>query len=252
MAFSLKNFSKSKASSNSSSSWLSTLPNKSNGSYIPSTSFRLALSHRLHLDIYSTNSRCPDCDGSTSDVKGIHDTICKGKGKVVRRHDKVCETLKDICAQAHIVCTREDSDLLADGSRARPGDLVLYNWEYGQDACVDVSIVSPLTDPHATIVDPLSAVNKMANVKIQKYHNRCAAANKRFIPFIMDTFGGFHPTALDLINRIALPLAVSLRCTASYARYLIRSRLQLAAQKMLAEGLEHRRWRENSLNTTCF
>ena len=50
----------------------------------------------------------------------------------------------------------------------------------------------------------------------------------------MDTFGGFHPKALDLIDRIALPLAVSLRCTASYARYHIRSRLQLAAQKMLA------------------
>ena len=56
--------------------------------------------------------RCPDCEGITSDVKGIHDTICKSKGKVVRRHDKVCKTLKDICAQAHIVCTREDSDLL--------------------------------------------------------------------------------------------------------------------------------------------
>ena len=43
--------------------------------------------------------------------------------------------------------------------------------------------------------------------KSKKYEDRCAAEGFTFLPMAVDTFGGWHPTALDIITKLGRQLA---------------------------------------------
>ena len=45
------------------------------------------------------------------------------------------------------------------------------------------------------------------NLKMAKYDDRCAAESICFIPFAVDTFGGWHGAALDAIVKLGQQLA---------------------------------------------
>ena len=43
--------------------------------------------------------------------------------------------------------------------------------------------------------------------KCRKYEERCAAEGIMFLPLAVDTLGGWHPAALDSINRLGRQVA---------------------------------------------
>ena len=45
------------------------------------------------------------------------------------------------------------------------------------------------------------------NVKMAKYDDRCAAEGICFIPLAVDTFGGWHGAALDVLTKLGRQLA---------------------------------------------
>ena len=55
--------------------------------------------------------------------------------------------------------------------------------------------------------DACSAVQHAHELKSKKYEDRCAAEGFTFLPMAVDTFGGWHPTALDIITKLGRQLA---------------------------------------------
>ena len=55
--------------------------------------------------------------------------------------------------------------------------------------------------------DASSAVQHAHESKTKKYEDRCAAEGFNFVPMAVDTFGGWHPTALDIIIKLGRQLA---------------------------------------------
>ena len=52
-----------------------------------------------------------------------------------------------------------------------------------------------------------SAVEHAHRSKCRKYEERCAAEGITFLPLAVDTLGGWHPAALDTINRLGRQVA---------------------------------------------
>ena len=52
-----------------------------------------------------------------------------------------------------------------------------------------------------------SAVEHAHRSKCLKYEERCAAEGITFLPLAVDTLGGWHPAALDTINRLGRQVA---------------------------------------------
>ena len=52
-----------------------------------------------------------------------------------------------------------------------------------------------------------SAVEHAHRSKCLKYKERCAAEGITFLPLAVDTLGGWHPAALDTINRLGRQVA---------------------------------------------
>ena len=51
------------------------------------------------------------------------------------------------------------------------------------------------------------AVDSAVATKLRNYVERCEAEGLVYIPLAIDTFGGWHPQALQVISRLALQLA---------------------------------------------
>ena len=66
-------------------------------------------------------------------------------------------------------------------------------------------IVHPLASSHLSLAKkgPLKCAQKVETAKLIKYSDHCRSQQATFIPFIIESFGGFTQTATKLINLIA-------------------------------------------------
>ena len=56
-------------------------------------------------------------------------------------------------------------------------------------------------------VEGESAVDHAHMVKVRKYEQRCTAEGIHFLPVAVDTFGGWHPSALATLKKLGRQLA---------------------------------------------
>ena len=143
-----------------------------------------------------------------SDRLGDHAISCGIGGERISRHNHVRDALHQTAVQAGLGPTREPDGLLP-GSDDRPADILIPHWCSGKDAALDFTVVNPL---QAALVrgssqDGGSAVEHTHKAKCRKYEERCAAEGIMFLPLAVDTLGGWHPAALDSINRLGRQVA---------------------------------------------
>ena len=72
-----------------------------------------------------------------------------------------------------------------------------------------MTVVNPL---QGALIDRVaddgdSGVRHAFNVKMAKYDDRCATEGICFIPLAVDTFGGWHGAALDVLTKLGRQLA---------------------------------------------
>ena len=118
------------------------------------------------------------------------------------RHNLVSNCLSTWATRLGAACVVEPSGL-DPLSLKRPDILIcLPHTSY----LVDVSIRHPTAPSNLRLAhQPLAVVKQAEQRKHAKYDQMAAAINSAFVPFIMETHGGYGPEALKLISDLVPP-----------------------------------------------
>ena len=119
------------------------------------------------------------------------------------------------------------------GLDARPADLLIPRWEGGKDACLDVTVVSPMQIAMvqgAATTDGY-ALDKAFERKVAKAGEPCRQAGLAFIPLAADTLGGWHSVATKQVTKLATAQARQLGEAEEVAVRRLRQRLSLLLMK---------------------
>ncbi|KAJ0770654.1 putative serine hydrolase FSH, alpha/Beta hydrolase [Helianthus annuus] len=94
------------------------------------------------------------------------------------------------------------TDPLEGRSTLRPADILVFGWEGGKHACVDLTGVSPLVGlrDHGFVTG--QAITKAEAAKVAKHEKACIENQHVFTPFAFDTFGALAPDAVRFLKRV--------------------------------------------------
>ena len=149
----------------------------------------------------------PRCQGF-NDSFGDHAISCAAGGERIAKHNHVRDAIFAAAAQAALGPRKEPGGLLP-GTDDRPADILLPYWSQGRDTALDITVVNPLQGAlvNQVAVDGESGVRHAFNAKMSKYDDRCAAEGIAFVPLAVDTFGGWHGAALDVLSKLGRQVA---------------------------------------------
>lgn len=189
--------------------WLTAYPCKSLGLHLRRMEFVTAARYRLGLPVFQVEAACPmpRCVRA-SDRMGDHAISCGIGGERIARHNHVRDAIYNTAVQAGLGPVREPDGLLP-GSDDRPADVLIPVWSGGRDTALDFTVVNPLQEALVTAASESgsSAVEHAHQLKLRKYGERCEGEGITFLPLAVDTLGGWHPEALDVITRLGRQLA---------------------------------------------
>eukprot|EP00731_Ephydatia_muelleri_P010211 Em0005g797a len=127
------------------SAWLSVMPTPHKNLHLDPPEFQMALKWWLGLDTSQNGSSCSFCPSHALDPLGHHALTCKSGGDSIFRHNSLRDAFWESCKLACIAGQIEaGSGLDVEGSRTRPADILLPNWEFGKPAALDFTITSAL------------------------------------------------------------------------------------------------------------
>jgi hypothetical protein len=178
---------------------------------IPHRHYILLLKYRLGIPLSRRVSICPCCKIVDLDRFGHHAASCKFRPGLYTRHNKVRNLLSTSLQKAGFATHLEPLRLLPNlgSGDERPADVLVENFlENGVDLCIDVSIGNPCALSylsHSSVTKGYVAA-LLEGAKNAHYAAECAKENLGFLPFVMETFGGFGSCAAKLIKRIGRAL----------------------------------------------
>ena len=187
--------------------WLNAVPVKALGLHLRPREFTSSLKYRLGMRVYPSVGSCIAC-GQESDEYGDHSIGCSSEGERIFRHNALRDALHSTAKQASLAPAKELSALLP-GSAEKPADVYIPGWANGLDAAIDVSVVSPVQTQlvKKASEEAGSAASKRHTEKLSKYFDACSAEGICFLPVVVETFGGWHLDAIEVINKLSRQLA---------------------------------------------
>ena len=159
--------------------------------------------------MYTSDGPCPVCS-SPSDSLGDHSLGCAKTGDRIARHNMLRDVLFETAASADLGPVKEERHLLP-GTIARPGDLVIRRWTDGKDGAIDVTVTSPLARSNvaSAAAEAGASLVKACQRKVRDTADACRQEGLVFLPFSMETLGGFHSGAVAQVRLLASALARS-------------------------------------------
>ena len=103
----------------------------------------------------------------------------------------------------------KEGRFLLPGRDARPADLLIPRWCGGQDAALDVTVVSALQPAMVagSATTDNFAVTKAFQRKVAKAGEACRQEGISFVPIAADTLGGWHGVAVEQLKKLGSALA---------------------------------------------
>ena len=91
----------------------------------------------------------------------------------------------------------------------RSADMLLPHWSQGKDTALDITVVNPLqgTLVQQVAKEGLWGVQHAFQAKMARYGERCDQEGIVFVPLAVDTFGGWHPAALEVLIKLGKQVA---------------------------------------------
>ncbi len=175
-----------------------------------------------NLQVCKENIRCRFCN-VTMDKFGAHASTCKYGSNIVKRHNRIRNYLYRKMKEAGYCCQLEKTKLDSKDGK-RPADIYVESLIDNRPTAIDVSITSSvqkliISKAKKNIYE---AADKQVKAKLKKYEDMIAKNEIRYVPFVLETFGGFPRPARDLLRRLAHDLREkSKRCFS-----VVMSRLQ--------------------------
>ena len=159
------------------------------------------------------------------------------------RHDKLADAFAHLCKKAMVRFEMEKRQLLGAKSEQRPADLfILSSFRLGKDVALDfgVTSVTKKSVVKAASKSPLVAAEKYNKVKHTKYDKSAEEHGFDFVPMIVETTGGWHPEARDLIKKLSrLLVGISGIDTEDKQTQRVYQKLSMALQKGNARTIIH-------------
>ncbi|KAJ0542228.1 putative reverse transcriptase domain, exostosin [Helianthus annuus] len=220
--------------------FLSVVPIEGLGQCMSAVEYRAILKYRLMVPLFPVDDPCPVCRKSCLDTFGEHAIHCKELPGFKYRHDLVRDVLYDVLKRAGISAKKEApvnflTDPLEGRSTLRPADILVFGWEGGKHACVDLTGVSPLVGlkDHGFVAG--QAITKAEAAKVAKHEKACIENQHVFTPFAFDTFGALAPDAVRFLKRVQQ--VVSSNTAHVKGQNFVFSRVGFAIQKGVAAQL---------------
>jgi hypothetical protein len=118
---------------------------------------------------------CSVCSraGAMSGVEGDHELSCTGGKRLVKRHDAVWNALGKEARDAGFDVKIEEVGFIAN-TEERPADVLISNWEYGMDFCIDVTVINAEAYFNNSVNDPLHVVWLQRNGRSSNMSMRAA------------------------------------------------------------------------------
>ncbi|KAL5475780.1 hypothetical protein EMCRGX_G025632 [Ephydatia muelleri] len=163
---------------------------------------------------------------------GHHALTCKSGGDSIFRHNSLRDTFWESCKLACIAGQIEaGSGLDVEGSRTRPADILLPNWEFGKPAALDFTITSAL-NPSTLNEASVMAGSAASAAEIRKhvaYDEKCSRLGWVCIPLSVETYG--------CLDRLATRIATRTGCPKSSAVSGLYGRLSIGLVRANARAL---------------
>ena len=110
----------------------------------------------------------------------------------------------------------------------------------GRDAAIDVTVTSPLAASNVEGAVEPGASLKAVQRKLRDTEEACRQEGLEFLPFAVETLGGFHAGAVVQVKQIAAALARSKGSEESEATSQLFGKLSLTLQRCNATMLASR------------
>ena len=184
------------SSQNCFSAWLNCLPSSATGGLLDDESFRIAISLRFGLRLWSPHKcRC----GAQIDVLGRHPLSCKLSAGRNPRHCALHDLIKRALNKAGFSSQLEPVSL-DRGDGKRPDGLTIFPYKNGKCLIWDASCSDSFLPSH--LLQPVPnfgwASQKAETAKIQKY--RSLADSHIFVPLVVETSGIFGSHAFSFLS----------------------------------------------------
>ena len=189
--------------------WLNASPTIALGLHLSPLEFTLATRYRLGVPVYPQPGVCPvpTCT-KTMDNYGDHALACASSSERISRHNRLRDSIFTLASQAGLGPRKEEPDLLS-GNEMRPGDVFLPCFFKGRGAALDITVVTPIQDKltERAAGTPGAAAEQAHTKKLNTYYERCRQEGIEFLPMAVETWGGWHPKARDIIKTLSTQMA---------------------------------------------
>ena len=165
---------------------------------IPNRLMRIAVSLFLCIPLLPVGAACPSCPNESFDESNTHVLKHNTKGGNCRRHKAITNVLYAFSRQANLPVIQELTGLYTDDNR-RPDLLISDIGPRRGDVAIDVSVTTPLLI-RGNAPPNLQAAKAREGSKRHKYAS--PKSPLPFTPFVVETYGGMTPTAIELVKNI--------------------------------------------------
>ena len=214
--------------------WLHALPTKDMrcAHALFQTMLRTRLS--LLLPCQTDVVECPLCDKMTD--LATHALSCPNGNDKLERHEKLLHVFSSFLGNALSVKVNPKK-VLSDAA-TRPADLIIDDFENGKKLCVDLTVANvdcksyqSWMRKYARGEDALGLAEKVADLKRSKHREACERNGFLFVPFAMESYGGFASETMELIEKVCSRVAAgSMKKRTSVSAYLFK-KLSITLQK---------------------
>ena len=183
--------------------WLNVIPSPILGLHVRAQEFRYSVLYRLGAPVYSSDGPCPACK-KDSDRYGDHAIICGSHCERIARHNQLRDAIYQVAASSNLAPRKEENALLP-GTSARPADVLIPHWTGGRDTALDVTVVSPLLTDRLdnSITTPGHTLVEAFDNKCRDYLAACEREGICFIPLPVESLGGWHKRAVEVLRKLA-------------------------------------------------
>ncbi|XP_026458438.1 uncharacterized protein LOC113358943 [Papaver somniferum] len=165
--------------------------------------FSAILQYLLGRPFFEEDSLCSCCN-MPMNIFGDHAIHCSSEVGLKFRHDLVKDVLADMCYKAGVAARKEVSlgFLSNTENELRPADIMVYNWEDGKDACMDVTGVSPFTSARKRNISPGHAIIAAITCKNKTYLDKCTLHAYGFCVLAFCTLGDLGVDTISFLRRL--------------------------------------------------
>jgi len=213
--------------------WLKAFPIPGLNLVMPNRHYVLVLRAYFGLRLYEKSTQCPVCKNGLNDEDGVHASNCNPGGAYIRRHDAMKLTVAKIAREAGYSTETEPVNLLEDGTQDRPADVLIRMFNGMKDVAIDVNVTGTMRE----VGHPAIKLNSVAQTKRTKYTDRCNAVNIDFVPFIVDSIGGFHPDAVEVVKKLGNVWSANKNCTPAVGRSRVAQQISFQMKRVM--GVEY-------------